>query len=1180
MRYNNYHKHSHYSNIFTPDTYTRTEDYCKRAIELGHDRVFTTEHGYGGDVFNAKDVCDSFSLKCIFGAEGYIALRPEEKDPSNYHIFISPKNNDGRRKLNKIISKANRLYYYYKPRFHINDLLGLDMNGFILTTACTAGIVRDEDGIKNIFLPLLEHFRDNMYLEIQSHNHPKQIEHNKKVLELSKKYDCKLISANDSHYIYPEDSKTRIEFLNGKGINYGDEDSFVLDYPSYDELIKRYKIQGVFSEYQVEEAIKNTLVFDECDEVDVNKTPKMPTLYPEKTTEEKYQMLEDLAYEKFMDIVIEDGIKESDVPKYLEKLNDCLKVVHDTEAMNTEDYFLIDQKIVEKAVDEYGGVLTRTGRGSAGAFYLNRVLGLTQLDSYTTDIPMYPDRFMSTARILENKSFPDIDLNVVSQEPFVRASKDLLGEFGCVPMLAFGTMQISESFRNKCRSLGTPFEEFNPVAKDLDKYREHKKWKPIIEEAEKLVDVIISGSVHPCAHALFNGDLEEEIGCVRLKDNVCCIITSDEADSWKYLKNDYLIVTVWDIIDRVFKEIGRPIMSLRELRDAIDDDVWKVYELGLTCTVNQVDSDWGTSLSMRYKPHSIDEVAKLTAAIRPSFDPWRENFITRKPYTNHNKYMDELLEPTDHYILFQENIMQYFEWLGVSPSESIGLIKKISKKKIKESDFKKLEQRILKKWIENTGSEEGFYENWKLIQSCMSYGFNCIAGSTVLKGISGNNKTISEMWRDGKSYHSLSMTDDGEVVSNKIVKIQPAGIADVYEVTTESGKTVLCTKNHRFPTNNGLKELQKISDYDYVYITDFAYVGSNVKKEHIFSIKYVGRDMTYDVLMNDPWHNFIVDSGIVVSNSPHAIGYGYDSVYGAYLKSHYPVQYFAVALNLYQDDQERTSKLVHEMSYYRVSLKGIKFRNSRAEYSYNLESREIYKGMASIKYMNSQSSEELYALRDNNYNSFTELLSDICSKTSLESDQLNILIKLDFFSEFGTAKQLLAIYENFIFFKKGSSKQISKAKITNEILRNIVRRNSRETEKNYMDLDTKRILDECEVYLRETIADDFKPIEKIEFQNEYLGYVDFSTGKNEDRFRLVVTDIKPLLTKDKSKVWARTLCVVALGTGKRKELTVYERYFSKNRLIKGDVIKISPAVLEKKIWNGRENWYLNAYRIE
>ena len=67
--------------------------------------------------------------------------------------------------------------------------------------------------------------------------------------------------------------------------------------------------------------------------------------------------------------------------------------------------------------------------------------------------------------------------------------------------------------------------------------------------------------------------------------------------------------------------------------------------------------------------------------------------------------------------------MQYFDWLGVSPAESIGLIKKISKKKIKQSDFDNLEERIKKQWIINTGSEEMFSETWHLVQSCMSYGF-------------------------------------------------------------------------------------------------------------------------------------------------------------------------------------------------------------------------------------------------------------------------------------------------------------------------------------------------------------------------------------------------------------------------------------------------------------------------
>ena len=46
-RYNNYHKHSHRSNVYTVDTHIRNEDYCKRAVELGHTTLFSTEHGYG-----------------------------------------------------------------------------------------------------------------------------------------------------------------------------------------------------------------------------------------------------------------------------------------------------------------------------------------------------------------------------------------------------------------------------------------------------------------------------------------------------------------------------------------------------------------------------------------------------------------------------------------------------------------------------------------------------------------------------------------------------------------------------------------------------------------------------------------------------------------------------------------------------------------------------------------------------------------------------------------------------------------------------------------------------------------------------------------------------------------------------------------------------------------------------
>ena len=93
---------------------------------------------------------------------------------------------------------------------------------------------------------------------------------------------------------------------------------------------------------------------------------------------------------------------------------------------------------------------------------------MSQLDRFDIHLPIFPERFASTARLLENRSMPDIDFNVVSDEPFVRAARTLLGEESCYPMVAYGTMQEAEAFRNVCRSKGLEFEEFNDVAKTAE----------------------------------------------------------------------------------------------------------------------------------------------------------------------------------------------------------------------------------------------------------------------------------------------------------------------------------------------------------------------------------------------------------------------------------------------------------------------------------------------------------------------------------------------------------------------------------------------------------------------------------------------------------------------------------------------------------------------------------------
>lgn len=721
--YENYHKHDSISNIYLPDSHVKPIDYINRIKELGYGCYFTTNHGTGGDVFESLTACKEAGIRCLYGVEGYIVKDPLEKDKRNYHIVIIPTTNKARKKLNLVTSRSNIEGFYYRPRIFPEDLLKLDPEDVYITTACVAGIVRDKDAVVDIFMPLMKHFGNHMLLEVQNHNEPNQIAVNKTCLALSKKFGLELIAANDSHYIYPEQAKERLDFLRGKGLTYGDEDGYILDFPDYDTLFARFQKQGVLSDEQIKKAIANTLIFRECEDIEIDKCIKMPTVYPNLTADEKISELKKHVVSKFKDIINADHISKDELVDYKNGIAQEMKVIEDTKEINTADYFLLNEKLVDLAVNKYGGILTRTGRGSCGGFYINRILGMTQLDRFKLDIKLYPERFMSTARLLENRAMPDIDFNVVSQEPFANAAKELLGVHGCYPMIAYGTMKLGESFRNVCRSHCLAFDDYNEVAKDIENHMNDKKWLPYIEEAQTYIGTVVSASVHPCAFLLDNKDIREEYGVVKVGDAMCAMITSGEADEYKMLKDDFLVVTVYRIISDTFNLIGKPIISVSELLDNLDEKVWNIFANGLTCTLNQADGDWATSMLKQFKPHSVSDMAMFTACLRPFFEPWRDKFINREDFTTGSSYLDEVLTSTHSYILFQENLMQYFEWLGVTPAESIGLIKKISKKKIHPEDFKNLEDRIKAKWIENTGSLDDFEETWQMVQSCMSYGF-------------------------------------------------------------------------------------------------------------------------------------------------------------------------------------------------------------------------------------------------------------------------------------------------------------------------------------------------------------------------------------------------------------------------------------------------------------------------
>ena len=1198
-KYYNYHKHDHKGNPITLDVVVKLEDYCKRAIELGHDAIFTTNHGSQGDIFEATTLAHQYELKLIIGSEMYYVPNRKEKDRTNRHIILIALNENGIRELNEIISEANTSGFYYKPRIDDELLFSLTPENFVITTACVAGLWSDE----NLIIRLKEHFGFNFFLEVQNHNTKVQKEVNKKVLELSKKHNIKIMHANDSHYIFLENDNKKQEatinktsykllpanrdtFLKAKGIFYEEEEKFILDYPTYDEIVERYKKQGVLNKNQIKEALENTLIFENVDCSNyINDEIKLPSV-SENPNEDLKKILNDSWNKE------KENIDKKKWPDYLKAIREEYEVIEKT---NMANYFLIDYYIVKIAREKYNGVLTMSGRGSAASFYTINLLGLTNIDRLKAPITLFPTRFMSVERILGARAIPDIDLNSADSEPFIKASEDLLGKENCAWMISWKPLQEASAFRLYCKAIGMKIDEYNEVAKDLEKYKKQEEWNKIIEASKPFIGVVEGISESPCSICLGTTNLIREVGLIKTPNNkICCMLDGYNCDKYKYLKNDYLTTTVWAIIRDVCSLVNIPIPTIRELDKLLDEKTFDIYAKGLTCTINQADSDYATNLVMKYKPKTLAEMSAFVAIIRPGCASLLEDFINRKPYTTGISKLDELLEDSGHLMIYQESIMKYLIWLGVPEAGSYDIIKKIAKKKFKEPELKELKANLLEGWKKQVGKEEGFEETWKVVEDASHYSFNCIAGDTKIQRLGQKkhcfNPTIEEMYlikndkdyaiktghkdlhRKYKNYgygNAYSLFEDNRIHKNKIVDIYFTGIQKIYRVKTRKGSYVDCTMNHKFPTPTGEKKLQDLTIGSEVYIKSIS-----ILIDKIESIQYLREDKVYDIEMQNPAHNFVSESGLIVSNCSHSLSYAYDSLYGAYLKSHYPLEYYTVVLNYYNNDSERTTKLNKELSYFNISLNRPKFRYSKADYFMDKKTNTIYKGTGSIKFLNKEASDYLYTLKDETYPTFASLLTKIEEDKKINSRQMEILIKLQYFEEFGKNKKLLEIYSRFK--KLYGRKQLTKEKLADYKLsvEDIKENFEKETEKQYIGINYLNILEEME----KKILDENIPLgEQVTFELEMIGYINaiYDVDKRICFVTSLNTKYSPVVT------------LYSLGSGKYTTCKISKQKFKGNPFKEGQILKCKKFEKRNKMqktengWKETEEreWWLSDYEI-
>ncbi|MGL4210179.1 MAG: hypothetical protein ACRCRT_01390, partial [Cetobacterium somerae] len=195
-------------------------------------------------------------------------------------------------------------------------------------------------------------------------------------------------------------------------------------------------------------------------------------------------------------------------------------------------------------------------------------------------------------------------------------------------------------------------------------------------------------SAHPCATCLSNEDLRRKFGLLRTPNGDLVVnITGAQAEKLGYLKNDFLIVDVVDLNDKLYKRVGMEYIGAEDLYEEVEkyDGIWELFEKGYTLCLNQMETTGTTQKMMRYKPRNKYEASNSVGAIRPGFASNYQAYESRQLFEYGIPFIDNLLKGEfleSAFMLYQEQQMLLLEVVGIKMDRIVATIKAISKKKL------------------------------------------------------------------------------------------------------------------------------------------------------------------------------------------------------------------------------------------------------------------------------------------------------------------------------------------------------------------------------------------------------------------------------------------------------------------------------------------------------------------
>lgn len=688
----------------TIDSVTGFQDYVDKAKECGMKALAISEHGNILEWWHKKCAIEKAGMKYIHAVEAYVTYSLKEKIRDNYHCLLIAKNYEGFLELNKLISNSfnkHDNHFYYSPRITYNELKNTSDN-IIVSTGCLGGILNKAD--ENLYLDFIDWLIQNKsrcFLEIQHHNVDEQIAYNKKLINLSKRFNIPLLATTDTHCLNNTHVKGREILQLAKNIKFEEESGWDLTFKTYDELCIAFEKQGISaSVYKV--ALENTnKIADMVEPFDLDKNTKYPKIYdnPEQTFKDK----------------INQGIKEhrgvlSQYPK--QKVKDIVNEEFEVyKKVGAIDFMLLEVYLREW--EKQNGIQCGFGRGSVSGSMIAYLLDVTQMNSLKFNLNFF--RFLNPNRV----SNADIDTDYSNKDrekikSFLLKDHMNLDNIQCSEIITFNTIATKGAVKDVARALNIPLniaqEISNQIVDDKIPDELRNKYKELFEYVDIVKGVVLSVGSHPSGVLVTDRDIASNIGLCSLStsDYPVSMLNMKELDDLMWVKLDLLGLDNIGVINETCRLIGIDRLNPDNV-NLSDENVWRSIRNDTTLIFQ-----WESESSSNYlKKFMSDETIRKAkryipdfsyikwfsfgnGLIRPACASYRDEVANGKIVKTGLKELDEFLAPTLGRVTMQEDIMQFLvKFCGYSQADSDNVRRAIAKKKGTEQLLPEIEQRFI-----------------------------------------------------------------------------------------------------------------------------------------------------------------------------------------------------------------------------------------------------------------------------------------------------------------------------------------------------------------------------------------------------------------------------------------------------------------------------------------------------